>query len=100
VEDSHALLINHGNWSFTNEALSSGLAPPGAGAPRLMGAQVGDYDNDGQLDVVIGNGGPSSGGVDNLFHNISTPQTGLRFEDVSYLIDYPAPPDPQCKSRR
>ena len=97
-DDSHALLINHGNWSFTNEAISSGLAPPGVGAPRLMGGQVGDYDNDGYLDVIMANGGPESGGTDNFFRNATTPETGLRFEDVSSLIDYPAPPDPLCQS--
>lgn len=96
TNDSHALLINHGNWSFTNEALSSGLAIAGVKPPRVMGTAVGDLNNDGYPDVFMGNGGPDIGEIDKLYLNNYTAQTGLTFEDISNLIDFPAPPDPNC----
>ena len=92
--DSHALLINHGNWTFTNEAVSAGIA--GVPVPRVMGCQVADYDNDGDLDLVMANGGPDHGDKDNLWMNKFADTGLLVFEDVSFLIDYPAPPDPTC----
>ena len=94
---SHALLINHGNWTFTNEAVSAGLVPQGA-VPLVMGCQVEDYDNDGDLDLVMANGSPSAGQRDNLWMNNYADTGLLTFQDVSSLIDYPAPPDPTCKA--
>ena len=97
---SHALLINHGNWTFTNEAVSAGIVPDGVPVPKVMGCQVADYDNDGDLDLVMANGGPAKGEKDNLWMNKFADTGLLAFDDVSSLIDYPAPPDPTCISPR
>ena len=93
---SHSLLINHGDWSFSNEAISSGLASPEVFPPRVMGCQVGDLDSDGYPDVLLNNGWPWGGEVDKLFLNTYTPKTGISFQDVSPLIDFPAESDPAC----
>jgi len=97
VEDSHALLINHGVWSFSNDAIATGLAISGQPTPRVMGGQMGDFDNDGDLDVVMANGGPDHGDTDDLFRSYKD-EAGLHFEKISSLIDYPAAPDPLCVS--
>ena len=94
---SHALLINQGNWQFANEAESSGIAVPGGHVPATMGTQVGDFDNDGYPDIFCGNGGPTFGEIDTLYWNRYTPETGLIFEDVSSLLDFPALDDPACE---
>lgn len=94
--DSHALLMNHGNWTFTNEASNAGIVPPGVPVPVVMGCQIGDLNNDGYPDLIMANGDPVTGMKDNLW--ISTyPVTGLHFEDDSSLFDYAAAPDPNCQ---
>ena len=94
--DSHVLLMNHGNWTFTNEAANAGLIPPGVPVPEVMGCQIGDFNNDGYPDLVMGNGAPPQGQKDNLWLNTYSSASGLHFSDVSSLIDYPAAPDPSC----
>ena len=97
--DSHALLINQGNWQFVNENQSSGLTVTGVRAPATMGTAIGDYDNNGYPDVYTGDGAPISGERDTLFRNLFD-GSELTFEDMSALIDYPALPDPNCFALR
>jgi hypothetical protein len=96
VGNSHALLINQGNWLFTNEGFSSGLAVETPRPMSVMGTQVGDLNNDGYPDIYTGNGDPTSGQVDNLFLNTYSDTTGITFEDASGLVDFPGRPDPAC----
>ena len=93
--DSHALLINQGEWQFVNENQSSGLTVAGVRAPATMGTAIGDYDNNGYPDIYTGDGAPIRGEWDTLFKNVFD-GSRLLFEDVSELIDYPALPDPDC----
>jgi hypothetical protein len=65
-----ALFRNDGNGRFSNVTESSGLA----GDLYAMGVAVGDYDNDGLVDVFV-----SGVGGNRLFHN----RGGGRFEDVT-----------------
>lgn len=50
------LFRNRGSLRFREEALTSGVAVAADGQPRAgMGIDAGDYDRDGQLDLVITN---------------------------------------------
>jgi hypothetical protein len=65
-----ALYRNTGKGGFTNVTAGSGLDVSFYG----MGAAVGDYDNDGRVDVLI-----TGVGENRLFHNLGQG----RFEDVT-----------------
>ena len=72
------LYINSGNGTFTEDALFAGVALSEDGqAFSGMGANLGDYDNDGYLDVVITN---FQDQVNNLYRNT---HNGF-FNDVSF----------------
>ena len=64
-DDSNLLYRNNKDGTFTDVSRQAGvhgvLANPGAHAG---GVTVGDYDNDGWLDIFAGNNGPNS-----LYHN-------------------------------
>jgi hypothetical protein len=50
------LFRNAGHWRFSEVALRSGVAVAIDGAPRAgMGVDIGDYDDDGQPDLVVTN---------------------------------------------
>jgi hypothetical protein len=49
------LYRNDGNWKFTNVTDRSGVGDTGFG----LGVAVGDYDNDGDLDIYVNNYGPN-----------------------------------------
>ena len=49
------LYRNDGNWKFTNITDRSGTGDTGFG----LGVAVGDYDNDGDLDIYVNNYGPN-----------------------------------------
>jgi hypothetical protein len=50
------LFHNEGKWTFSEHGLTSGIALAADGKARAgMGIDAGDYDGDGQLDVVITN---------------------------------------------
>jgi hypothetical protein len=50
------LFHNEGKWTFSETGLASGIALAADGKARAgMGIDAGDYDGDGQLDVVITN---------------------------------------------
>jgi Tfp pilus assembly protein PilF len=64
------LLKNEGNFAFTDVTADAGLAKP---RPSL-GAAVADYDNDGQIDLLV-----TGDGEQHLFRN----KGDGKFEDVS-----------------
>jgi hypothetical protein len=49
------LYQNEGNWKFTNVTDRAGVGDTGFG----LGVTVGDYDNDGNLDLYLNNYGPN-----------------------------------------
>jgi enediyne biosynthesis protein E4 len=49
------LYRNEGNWTFTDVTEAAGVGDPGYG----LGVVVGDYDNDGDLDLYLNNFGPN-----------------------------------------
>lgn len=49
------LYRNEGNWKFTNVTDRAGVGDTGFG----LGVTVGDYDNDGHLDLYVNNYGPN-----------------------------------------
>jgi hypothetical protein len=72
------LFHNDGNGKFTEAALASGVAVRDDGREQAgMGVDVGDYDNDGNLDIVLTT---FSDDYKTLFHNDGTGH----FEDVTY----------------
>jgi len=71
------LFVNEGNGHFTEQGFPSGLALSGTGlAQASMGVDLGDYDNDGLLDVYSTH---FAGDYSTLYHN----EGGLFFEDVT-----------------
>lgn len=74
------LYYNNGDGTFTEDALFSGVALSEEGRPYSgMGANLGDYDNDGFLDIVITN---FQDQVNNIYHN----EHEKYFKDVSFPI--------------
>ncbi len=72
------LYLNNGNGTFSEDALFAGVALSEDGrAFSGMGTNLGDYDNDGFLDIIITN---FQDQVNNLYHNT---QNGF-FNDVSF----------------
>ena len=72
------LYLNNGNGTFTEDALFAGVALSEDGqAFSGMGTNLGDYDNDGFLDIIITN---FQDQVNNLYQNT---QNGY-FNDVSF----------------
>jgi len=51
----NALYRNEGGWSFTDVTEEAGVGDTGYG----LGVAVGDYDNDGDLDIYLNNYGPN-----------------------------------------
>jgi len=81
------LFINDGNGNFTDEALSWGVFANHRGS----GAAVGDYDNDGDLDIFVTSLGPQSQNMpghnrlyrnngDNTFTNVAA-AAGVMFNN-------------------
>ena len=80
VKPKNALYRNEGGWKFTDVTERAGVGDSGYG----LGVTVGDYDNDGDLDIYLNNYGPNvlyrnngdgtftdvaqEAGVDNGFH--------------------------------
>lgn len=75
-----ALYLNQGNGTFVEQAAAAGIAP----VARSMSVQTGDVNNDGHIDIFVGNGGPNGPDPNFLFLNAFDPQARtLRFLDVS-----------------
>jgi len=52
---TNELYRNEGSWKFTNVTEQAGVGDTGFG----LGVAVGDYDNDGDLDIYVNNYGPN-----------------------------------------
>ncbi len=90
VNDSTAkqLYVNQGNGTFKELGLESGIALNDSGKEQAgMGVGLGDYDNDGRLDVYITN---FSDDTNTLYHNDSN---GV-FTDVTYQSGHGEPTIP------
>jgi hypothetical protein len=67
IDDTNVLARHDGNFQFTDVSAAAGVADPGRGT----GAAVGDYDNDGWLDLYVPNySGSQNTAPDRLFHNL------------------------------
>jgi len=89
-EDGHALFINQGGLAFINEAPASMLNNPFEDDNGVMGAQIGDMNADGWIDVYVGNGGPRSGQNDQLFISDRDAIVQPSYINKTDLIDFPA----------
>jgi hypothetical protein len=68
---------NKGNGTFEEIGMQAGCAVSGDGRPQSsMGIAIGDYDNDGWVDILVTN---FSEDYDTLYHNARG-----QFDDVSY----------------
>ena len=79
VQGDHVHLFhNNGDGTFTDVAPAVGLDRVG----YIMGANYGDLNNDGYLDVYLGTGGPDPRTIipNRMFLN----RAGKRFEDVTF----------------
>jgi hypothetical protein len=76
--DRAHLFHNNGDGTFSNVAPALGLDRVG----YVMGANYGDLDNDGHLDLYLGTGGPDPRAQipNRLFLN----RSGKRFDDVTF----------------
>ena len=79
------LYHNHGNGTFESTALLSGVAVNGEGRAQAgMGADSGDYDGDGRLDLILTT---FAHDVKTLYKNLD----GTHFEDVTAASGLAAP---------
>jgi len=72
---TNELYRNEGGWRFTNVTDQAGVGDTGFG----LGVAVGDYDNDGDLDIYVNNYGPNvlyRNNGDGTFTNV-TSQAGV-----------------------
>ncbi len=69
----NVLYLNNGDGTFRDETAQAGLAGP----PNAVGAAVGDFDNDGDLDIFV-----SADGKNNLYVN----RGDCTFAEVSSLV--------------
>lgn len=79
VADGHPVLYrNDGNGAFTDVSVAAGFERP----LLPMGANYGDLDNDGWLDLYLGTGVPDFEGLmpNVMFRN----DRGRRFEDITF----------------
>lgn len=82
--EADVLYRNNGDGTFTDVANEAGIISPGYGEAVAFG----DYDNDGYLDVYLGEGAANPGDISRLFHN-SGDGTFTDITDVSGLGDHP-----------
>jgi hypothetical protein len=73
----HYLFHNNGDKTFTDVGLAAGVSLSAAGREQAgMGVDAGDYDNDGNMDLVVTN---FSDDYNTVYHN----DGGGRFTDVT-----------------
>ena len=86
--DPCALFVNNGNGTFTDRTAQSGIGT--LGATSTISAAFGDYDLDGDLDVMLAHWGTArppdgtggNGDTESLWRNDSD-ATGIHFTNVS-----------------
>ncbi len=86
--NGHGLFLNQAGRGFRNVALTAGINTPGGGPESAMGCQVADLNADGIPDIVIGGGGPASGGRNRLLLSTGTAVGIPVYVDSSDLIDF------------
>ncbi len=91
---SHLLFLNQGDAAFRNVTQEIGIDIPLPEELGAMGCQLGDLDQDGIMDIFIGNGGPPSGFANHLLVSSSQVGEALEYADLSSMIDFPAPEPP------
>jgi hypothetical protein len=94
----HGLFINQAGAGFVNHASEAGINPrllDDSSKTGVMGAQLGDLNADGVLDIFIGNGGPVSGEVNHLFLSQPTDDALPSYVAAAPLIDFPAEVSPE-----
>lgn len=75
-----ALYINRGDATFVQQAAAAGVGF----VARSMSVQTGDVNNDGRIDILVGNGGPSGPDPNSLYLNAFDLTTRtLKFLDAS-----------------
>jgi len=89
VTPTNRLYRNDGGWRFADVTVGSGTGDSGYG----MGCAVGDYDNDGDLDLYVTNFGPNAlyrNEGDGTFSDV-TARAGVgdtRWSSSSAFVDY------------
>ncbi len=77
---------NNGDGTFRDVSASAGveIANPATGLPmaKSLGLGIVDVDRDGRLDVLVANDTVRNC----FFHNVSGPETGIRFEETAELV--------------
>jgi len=94
-ESPPRLLLSDGAGGFEDHSEILELNGPGVPlSTPTMGFQVGDLDLDGWFEILLGNGQPATGNVNQLFTLMPGDDGRLVAIDRSASIDLPAPSDP------
>ncbi len=86
------LYLNKGGGAFEDAGFVSGFALNEDGREQAcMGLAVGDYDNDGKLDLYVTNFSDDS---NTLYHNVSETGGDAAFDDVTFASGHGTPTIP------
>ena len=93
--DGPTYYMNDGEGGFIDMTRQTGLNATVNGTIGNMGLQVGDFNLDGDFEVLFGAGGPwvEGGEMNRFFSATVDPDLGLRWIDRSDVLDWEAPED-------